>query len=157
MNIYLLCCVLWLVAQSRRTLCNPMDCRTPDSSVHGDSTGKKTGVGCHALIQRVFPIHYLNPDSCTAGRFFINRATREAPCKISINPCKCSCNMLLLWFSLKKKKTKKQNLVLFTSHWRSKQGYSVCLRRDRAGKIPVFMAVMQHRRKERSYQYPLQP
>ena len=26
------------------------------------SSGKKTGVGCHTLLQRIFPIHGLNPD-----------------------------------------------------------------------------------------------
>ena len=27
-----------------------MDCSLPGSSVHGDSPGKNTGVGCHALL-----------------------------------------------------------------------------------------------------------
>ena len=36
-----------LVAQSCPTLCYPMDCSPPGSSVHGDSPGKNTGVGCH--------------------------------------------------------------------------------------------------------------
>ena len=30
--------------------CNPIDCSLPGSSVHGDSRGKNTGVGCHALL-----------------------------------------------------------------------------------------------------------
>ena len=33
------------------TLYNPMDCSPPGSSVHDDSPGKNTGVGCHALLQ----------------------------------------------------------------------------------------------------------
>ena len=33
------------------TLCNPMDYSPPGSSVHGDSPGTNTGVGCHALLQ----------------------------------------------------------------------------------------------------------
>ena len=37
------------------TLCNPMDCSPPGSSVHGDSLSKNTGVGCHALLQGIFP------------------------------------------------------------------------------------------------------
>ena len=41
--------VLCLVIQSCLTLCNLMDCSPPGSSVHGDSTGKNTRVGCHAL------------------------------------------------------------------------------------------------------------
>ena len=40
-----------LAAQSCPILCDPVDCRPPGSSVHGDSPGKNTGVGCHALIQ----------------------------------------------------------------------------------------------------------
>ena len=47
--------VLCLVAQSCQTLCNPMDYSPPCSSVHGDSLGKNTGVGCHALLQGISP------------------------------------------------------------------------------------------------------
>ena len=47
--------VLCLVAQSCPTLCDPMDCSPPGSSVHGHSPGKNTGVGCHALLQGIFP------------------------------------------------------------------------------------------------------
>ena len=45
-----------LVAQSCPTLCDPMDCSPPGSSVHGDSPGKNTGVGCHFLFQGIFLI-----------------------------------------------------------------------------------------------------
>ena len=31
--------------------CDPVGCSLPGSSVHGDSPGKNTGVGCHALLQ----------------------------------------------------------------------------------------------------------
>ena len=44
-----------LVAQSCPTLCDPMDCSPPGSSVHGDSPGKNTGADCHALTQGIFP------------------------------------------------------------------------------------------------------
>ena len=50
-----------LVAQSCPTHCNPMDCSPPDSSVHGDSLGKNTGAGCHALLQCIFPTQGSNP------------------------------------------------------------------------------------------------
>ena len=33
----------------------------PGSSVHGDSPGKNTGVGCHAFLQGNFPTQGLNP------------------------------------------------------------------------------------------------
>ena len=51
-----------LIAQSCPTLCNTMDCSPPGSSVHGDSPGKNTGVGCHALLQGIFLTQGSNPD-----------------------------------------------------------------------------------------------
>ena len=53
--------VLCLVTQSCPTLCVHMDCSSSGSSVHGDSPGKKTGMGCHALLQGIFPTQGLNP------------------------------------------------------------------------------------------------
>ena len=47
--------VLGSVAQSCPALCDPMDCSLPGSSVHGPSPGKHTGVGCHSLLQGIFP------------------------------------------------------------------------------------------------------
>ena len=59
------CCimsiVLCLVTQSCLTLFDPMDCSPPSSSVHGDSLAKNTKVGCHALLQGIFPTQGLNP------------------------------------------------------------------------------------------------
>ena len=48
-------CVCTKSLQLCLTLCHPMDCSPPGSSVHGDSPGKNTGVGCCA------PLHAL-PD-----------------------------------------------------------------------------------------------
>ena len=53
--------VLYLVAQSCPTLCNPRDCSLPDTSVHGDSPGKNTRVDCHALLQGIFPTQGSSP------------------------------------------------------------------------------------------------
>ena len=47
------CMLLCLVTQSYLTLCDPMDCSLSGSSVHGDSPGKNTGVGFHALLQGI--------------------------------------------------------------------------------------------------------
>ena len=44
-----------MCAQSCLTLCDPVDCSPPGSSVHGDSPGKNTGMGCYALHQGIFP------------------------------------------------------------------------------------------------------
>ena len=49
-----------LVAQSCLTLCDPMDGSPPGSSVLGDSPGKNTGVGCHALLKGIFLTQALN-------------------------------------------------------------------------------------------------
>ena len=38
-----------------------MDHSLPGSSIDGDSPGRNTGVGCHALFQGTFPTHGLNP------------------------------------------------------------------------------------------------
>ena len=43
------------------TLYDPMDYSLPSSSVHGDSPGKNTGVGCHDLLQGIFQAQELNP------------------------------------------------------------------------------------------------
>ena len=69
-----------LVAQSCPTLCDPMDCSPSGSSVHGDSLGKNTGVGCQALLQGIFPTQGSNSatlmSSALAGEF-----TTEPPGK----------------------------------------------------------------------------
>ena len=55
---------------------NTMDCSLPGSSVHGDSPGKNTGVGCHFLLQGIFPTQGLNP--AWQAAFFTHQAAREA-------------------------------------------------------------------------------
>ena len=53
--------VLCFVAQLCPTLCDPMDCSPPGSSVHGESPGKYARVGCHPLLQGIFPTKESNP------------------------------------------------------------------------------------------------
>ena len=48
------------VAQLCPTLCDPMDCSLPGSSVH-DFPGNSTGVDCHFLLQGIFPTQGSNP------------------------------------------------------------------------------------------------
>ena len=50
-----------LVAQLCLTLCNPIDCSPPGSSVHGNSPGKNTGMGGHSLLQGIFSTQRSNP------------------------------------------------------------------------------------------------
>ena len=42
-------------------LCDSTDCSPPGSSVHGESPGQNSGVGCHALLQGIFPTQGSNP------------------------------------------------------------------------------------------------
>ena len=80
-GVYVLC----LVAQSCLTLCDPMDCSPPVCSVRGDSPAKNTGVGCHALLQGIFPaqgsnLHLLHLLHLLHYRWILHCwATREAP------------------------------------------------------------------------------
>ena len=47
-------------SQSCPTLCYPMNCSPPRSSVHRNSPDKNTRVVCHALLQGIFPTQGLN-------------------------------------------------------------------------------------------------
>ena len=55
-----MCCTVVscsVISDSETPWTNP-----PGSSIHGDSPGKKTGVGCHhALLQGIFPTQASNP------------------------------------------------------------------------------------------------
>ena len=50
-----------LVTQSSLTLCDPTDSSPSGFSIHGDSPGKNAEMGCHFLLQRIFPIQGSNP------------------------------------------------------------------------------------------------
>ena len=52
------CC---LAAQSCPTLWDPMDCSLPGFSVHGILQARNTGVGCHFLLQGIFPTQGSDP------------------------------------------------------------------------------------------------
>ena len=71
------CVCVFLVAQLCPTLCDPMDCSPPGSSVHGDSPGKNTGVVCHALLQGSSQCRDQTQVSHIAGRFFTVGATTD--------------------------------------------------------------------------------
>ena len=62
--------LLCLVSQLYPALCDPVDCSPPGSSVHGDSPGKNTGGGCHALLQGIFPTQGSNP-TLLLGRWIL--------------------------------------------------------------------------------------
>ena len=77
-------------------LCDPIDWTRPGSSVHGDSPGKNTGVGCHALLQGVFPMQGSNLGLPHGGRILYHLSTREActllyDCTVVWLPFLCPC------------------------------------------------------------------
>ena len=53
--------VCMLSCLSGPTLCDPIAYSLPGSSVHEDSPGKNAGVGCHALLQGIFPTQIIFP------------------------------------------------------------------------------------------------
>ena len=53
-------CVCAKSFQPCLTLGDPMDCSPPGSSIPGILQARITGVGCHALLQRIFPTQGLN-------------------------------------------------------------------------------------------------
>ena len=57
------------VAQLCATLCNSKDRSLPGTSVHSDSPGKNTVVGCHALLKGIFPTQGSNPGLPHCGWF----------------------------------------------------------------------------------------
>ena len=65
--------------QSCLTLCTSMDCSSPGSSVHGDSPGKNTRVGCHALFQWIFTTQGLNPGLWHCRQFLYYLSHQESP------------------------------------------------------------------------------
>ena len=48
-------CLLCLVTQLCLPLCDLMDCSPPGSSVYGIFQARNAGVGCHFLLQGIFP------------------------------------------------------------------------------------------------------
>ena len=77
-GLTLFCAVLCLVDQLCPTL-DPMDCSPPGSSVHGDSPGKNIGVGCHALLQGIFPTQRSNPGLPHCRRILHHLSHQESP------------------------------------------------------------------------------
>ena len=74
------------VAQSCPTLCDPVDCSLPTRLLPPcDSPGKSTGVGCHFLLQGIFPTQAdaltFEPQGKQCGRFWFNSWVKKIPWK----------------------------------------------------------------------------
>ena len=64
---------------AKSCLYDPMDCSLPGSSIHGDFPGKYTGVGCHALLQGIFPTQESNPGLLHCKRILYCLSHQESP------------------------------------------------------------------------------
>ena len=71
--------MLCLVTESCPTLCHPVDCSPPGSSVLGDSPGNNTGVGCHALLQGIFPTQGSNSGLLHCSWIFYHLGHQVSP------------------------------------------------------------------------------
>ena len=56
-----------------------MDCSLPSSSVHGDSPGKNTGVGFHALLHGIFPTQESNPGLPHGRKILYHLSNQRSP------------------------------------------------------------------------------
>ena len=75
--------MLCLVTQLCPTLWDPMDCSPPGSSVHGNSPGRNTGVGCMTSFRGSPQPRDQTQVSHIAGGFFTIWANGEAPYRSS--------------------------------------------------------------------------
>ena len=80
----MLCCVVLShyaakSLQSCPTLYNPIDGNPSGFSVHRDSLGKDTGVGCHALLLGIFPTQGLNPGPPYCRRILYHLSHKLSP------------------------------------------------------------------------------
>ena len=85
-----LCAVLCLDTQLCPALCNPMDYILPGSSVPGDSPGKNTRVGCHALLLGIFPTQGSNPGlpHCRQTLYHLSHQGRAQNSRVTLKGAK---------------------------------------------------------------------
>ena len=113
------------VTQLSLTLCYRMDGSPPGSP--WDRPGKSTGVGCHVLLQGIFPTQTSSNISCVGWWVLPHWATWEAPRKTQR--------------SQREKKTggcKFPNFFFLTSRWGRKQLWK------QAGPLLIFTQTFRH-------------
>ena len=63
-----------------------MDCSPPSSCVHGDSPGKNTEVGCHPLLQGIFPAQGSNPGLLHCRQILYQLSHQRSPVVLWVAP-----------------------------------------------------------------------
>ena len=74
--------------QSGPTLCDPMDCSPPGSSVHG-ILQVRIRVGCYALLQGIFPTQGSNPHLLCLLHWKVGSLSLVPPGKLVVKHIKC--------------------------------------------------------------------
>ena len=122
--------VLCLVAQPSPTLCNPKDCSLLGTSVPGDSPGKNTGVGYHALLQGIFPTEESNQGLLHRRRILYQLSYQGSP------------NWLYANTKLKGQKKKSFKYILLReSNQAEKSTYHMILTKWHSGKTATMETV----------------
>ena len=68
-----------LIPQSHPTLCNLMDCGLPGNFCPRNSPGKNTGMGCHFLLQWIFPTQGSNLGLPRCRQILYHLSHQESP------------------------------------------------------------------------------
>ena len=83
-----------------------MDYNPPYYSVHEDSPGQNTGVGCHALLLGIFPIQGSNPGLPHCRQILYHLSHQGSPVihegKNLFQPFSMNCDLYIGSFSLQK-------------------------------------------------------
>ena len=78
MAVYCSLCVLKSLVSRVPLVATLTGCSSP-VSVHGDSPGMNTGVGCRFLLQGIFPTQGWNPGLQRCGQILYHRKYQESP------------------------------------------------------------------------------
>ena len=78
--------MLCLVTQLCLTLCHPMDCGLPGTSVHEDSPGKNTEVNCPAFLQGIPPTTWGSNPGLLHCRWILYHLSHQGiPCPLNVD------------------------------------------------------------------------
>ena len=88
------CVCVHLLAQLCLTLCDPMDYSPPGSSVHG----KNNRVGCHSLLQDIFPTQGVNMILLHCGQILYHLSHQGRPLIMIYKFLTCLCSFSNLDF-----------------------------------------------------------
>ena len=102
-----------------------MDGNLPGSSVPGDSPGRNTSVGCHALFQGIFPTQRSNPGLPNCRWILYCLSPREAQeyfCGLNLYPFRCVSRSSSSSSSFLRESC---SMVMCSSTWKSNMGTEV--------------------------------